>query len=683
MKGSGVLSYVSSMIDGVHYAIGVNAATLSGAVDIVVVPSPDGSTWRSTPFHVRFGKMQIIRASGTEVSVTVNDVVSPLRMKLGHAGEAFFLEQEPAAALVPAFSRPPEAVMSVPVFASAAARPPAVLTQSTPGLSLEEVLGEAKDKDEDEAPPVVPRRSTSESLLGTKDAPLATTVPGEEPAAIEWSWGQLPRVSPGSKKDSPRSEPSTPKQQPVAKTDKWTQLGASVSRLFGGGEMSSGQEIQISLCASLLEKVDEDDVETAQKTFEAKRVDFAAFNAQPTLLSSPELVVKIGNSLFPWSVAGPFLCSFVFFRKGLDSSVLSALETRNPMLSPHPRRPHEEASVAPPKQTIPEPIQTKSSSWFRYKSWLWSEKKPEAAHAHPEVTEEDSNSYYYEDEEEKATPSPAHLPPVIVTPVAHGQSAAAVVSSQGMVVVKSLVPTSDQLKSLGLKRGANKVVFSVQTGLRGVQTLSCQLFLWDANAPIVISDVDGTITRSDVPGMFLPYVGKDWSQKGVTDLFSRIQANGYNLLYLTARSMGQANSTRGFISTLTQGSSRLPNGPVFMTPDRLIHAFSREVVERRPEEFKIQCLESLKALYPPEFNPFSAGFGNRPSDVNSYLAVGIPELRIFVINPLGTVTTANITYRKTYTDLSALANDMFPAKRDDTAYNDALYWSLPIDSTGL
>ena len=126
---------------------------------------------------------------------------------------------------------------------------------------------------------------------------------------------------------------------------------------------------------------------------------------------------------------------------------------------------------------------------------------------------------------------------------------------------------------------------------------------------------------------------KDWSQKGVTDLFTSIKNNGYNVLYLTARSIGQANSTRGFISnflcvlnvhnfftcflqgTLMQGSSRLPNGPVFMSPDRLIHALSREVVERKPEEFKISCLESLKSLYSPDFNPFIAGLLNQKACV--------------------------------------------------------------------
>ena len=77
-----MMKYMSDVLDGVHMAMGVNAATLSGAVDIVVVRSPSGDL-ECTPFHIRFGKMQIIRATGTDVSIAVNGEVVPLKMKLG------------------------------------------------------------------------------------------------------------------------------------------------------------------------------------------------------------------------------------------------------------------------------------------------------------------------------------------------------------------------------------------------------------------------------------------------------------------------------------------------------------------------------------------------------------------------------------------------------------------------
>lgn len=38
----------------------VNAAYLTGAVDIIVVKQRDGSL-KSTPFHVRFGKLGVLR----------------------------------------------------------------------------------------------------------------------------------------------------------------------------------------------------------------------------------------------------------------------------------------------------------------------------------------------------------------------------------------------------------------------------------------------------------------------------------------------------------------------------------------------------------------------------------------------------------------------------------------------
>jgi phosphatidate phosphatase LPIN len=45
------------------------------------------------------------------------------------------------------------------------------------------------------------------------------------------------------------------------------------------------------------------------------------------------------------------------------------------------------------------------------------------------------------------------------------------------------------------------------------------IFLWHWTDKIVISDVDGTITRSDVLGHVLPQIGKDWSHAGTVDLF--------------------------------------------------------------------------------------------------------------------------------------------------------------------
>lgn len=107
--------------------------------------------------------------------------------------------------------------------------------------------------------------------------------------------------------------------------------------------------------------------------------------------------------------------------------------------------------------------------------------------------------------------------------------------------------------------------------------------MWQHNDKIVISDIDGTITRSDVMGQVMPIFGKDWTHKGVTRFFTNIAKNGYRMAYLTARAIGQSEQTRKFILKVQQGQETLPLGPVIMSPDRLIPALKREVIHRKPQ----------------------------------------------------------------------------------------------------
>ena len=47
----------------------INGATLTGAIDVVVVEQEDG-TYKSSPFHVRFGKLGVLKAKEKIVSTT-------------------------------------------------------------------------------------------------------------------------------------------------------------------------------------------------------------------------------------------------------------------------------------------------------------------------------------------------------------------------------------------------------------------------------------------------------------------------------------------------------------------------------------------------------------------------------------------------------------------------------------
>ena len=53
----------------------------------------------------------------------------------------------------------------------------------------------------------------------------------------------------------------------------------------------------------------------------------------------------------------------------------------------------------------------------------------------------------------------------------------------------------------------------------------------------MISDIDGTITKSDALGHILTFVGKDWSHAGVAGLFKSVVDNGYKMLYRPTTSL--------------------------------------------------------------------------------------------------------------------------------------------------
>ncbi|PNX66064.1 phosphatidate phosphatase LPIN5, partial [Trifolium pratense] len=69
----------------------------------------------------------------------------------------------------------------------------------------------------------------------------------------------------------------------------------------------------------------------------------------------------------------------------------------------------------------------------------------------------------------------------------------------------------------------------------------------------------------------------------------------------------------------------------------------------------------IRALFPPDYNPFYAGFGNRDTDEISYLKVGIAKGKIFIINPKGEISVnRSCLDTKSYTSLHALVHGMFP-----------------------
>ena len=243
----------------------------------------------------------------------------------------------------------------------------------------------------------------------------------------------------------------------------------------------------------------------------------------------------------------------------------------------------------------------------------------------------------------------------------------------------SLYLNSDELKSLNLKPGKNEALFKIG----GIdEQLEASIYLWEDDDKIVISDIDGTITKSDVWGLISGYIGTDWTHKGVAPLFSKIADNGYKIVYLSARSLGQSFNTKEYLEGVEQENLKLPEGPVILNPAGVMGALIQEVVIKKPDEFKIGALQTVKDLFSSFLrkNVFVAGFGNKLTDVVAYNALEIPKNRIYTINTHGQIVSE---YSKsligTYSTINDFVDTIFPSitnKNEQSIFkfNDFNYW---------
>jgi len=410
-------------------------------------------------------------------------------------------------------------------------------------------------------------------------------------------------------------------------------------------------DLSASLCGGL------DDSSITPDQFEAHLLSHQEFLARTTsgsgtggILSDPNLVIRVHEKYMNWEKAAPILLSILLYKQPLPSDVVDKILKDcldvNINISPEDIEKKKREDKA-----------RKTSSW-----WWWGAAnrndspaaviKPEDIKTEVEDVEVEVIAAQHE--------TAGHLEDI--STIDNSTIIEEDPLNVGRKFRKSLRLTSAQIEELNLNEGVNEVQFSVTTAFQGTTRAKCHIFLWRHTDKLIISDIDGTITKSDVLGHILPVIGKDWAHSGVADLYSNIHDNGYKIMYLSARAIGQSSSTKEYLQSVKQGDICLPDGPVFLNPDSLIYAFKREVIDRNPEEFKIRCLKDIQSLFGHcETNPFFAGYGNRPNDAYAYRAVGIPVSRIFTINPAGKLKhelTQNFT--SSYIEQDSMVDLMFP-----------------------
>ncbi|XP_004935829.3 phosphatidate phosphatase LPIN1 isoform X5 [Gallus gallus] len=457
---------------------------------------------------------------------------------------------------------------------------------------------------------------------------------------------------------------------------------------FGSSGADSGVEstsdgtrdlpsIAISLCGGLT-----DNKEITKEEFLEHAVTYQQFVDNPAIIDDPNLVVKIGNKYYNWTTAGPLLLAMQAFQKPLPKATVESIM----------------------RDKMPKKGGRWWFSWRGRNSTIKEETKAEQGMSGSRLKGEDSSQMTMANRKFRSL----SLPRLIFTrnrikdessssdedPRAAKQNLGSLQANSshlsllsGVSYKKTLRLTSDQLKSLKLKNGPNDVTFSVTTQYQGTCRCEGTIYLWNWDDKVIISDIDGTITRSDTLGHILPTLGKDWTHQGIAKLYHKVSQNGYKFLYCSARAIGMADMTRGYLHWVNERGTVLPQGPVLLSPSSLFSALHREVIEKKPEKFKVQCLTDIKNLFYPNTEPFYAAFGNRPADVYSYKQVGVSLNRIFTVNPKGELIQEHAkTNISSYVRLCEVVDHIFPLlKRSHSSdfpcsdtYSQFTYWREPL-----
>ncbi|EGG18194.1 hypothetical protein DFA_03681 [Cavenderia fasciculata] len=293
--------------------------------------------------------------------------------------------------------------------------------------------------------------------------------------------------------------------------------------------------VKLSLCGHLIldRSLQSDWPEEREKFFNEHIVTFEQLCNDAGIFKNPHLVAKIGVEFYPWSVAGHIIMTQIVFNRSLPKESIECLVTKD----------KDERQITKP---------TTAGSKQSWKSWLSWKSTTTSATQQPGIV---VSGAVVDTNNKIPTTAGTTSPPIgSINPTTNTDVIVTQKGSSGYIK-KSLRPTSDQLKALGLQKGANRITFVVSSTLQGTREVSASVYFWDNTSKIVISDIDGTITKSDALGQVLPLIGKDWSHLGVAELYSNIKENGYNIMYLTSRAIGQAGLTRTYISSVKQSSS--------------------------------------------------------------------------------------------------------------------------------
>uniref|UniRef100_A0A3B5AWW1 Phosphatidate phosphatase LPIN2-like n=1 Tax=Stegastes partitus TaxID=144197 RepID=A0A3B5AWW1_9TELE len=579
---------------------GLNPATLTGGIDVIVVRQPDGS-FQCSPFHVRFGKLGVLRSKEKIVDIEINGEAVDLHMKLGDNGEAFFVEQNEN--------------MEVP-----------------PYLCTSPILLEGPEEMEEttEGSAIIARRKKRRRKRIRSDTHL-------------------------------RDDASSSSDERERERDCERETDHAHSEIY----------------YSLSEEPNEELVSTQTRDThphsdgEPSPSENSVFYSRPSSpKSDSELLVKSQESSGPqiqWNWGGfPTLCQPEKSPVELQCICHSG--------SSHFRTIERQDSF----DMGYEPV----ISCGRVGS-VTVEKKSHIAHSTPSDLFKSCASSINMD----STPALEST-----TEQEENRDLLSHSASNG-----TDSPTSKE-NAVSVEHVNNSFACNYQTlpnSLDSFDFIIISLYEVYFHIPSLCFNKYSlpVSCRSDALGHILPQFGKDWTHKGIAKLYHKIHQNGYKFLYCSARAIGMAAITKDYLQWVNDKGIVLPKGPVLLAPSSLFSALHREVIEKKPEVFKIACLGDIRDLFNPQRQPFYAAFGNRTNDAYAYKQVGVPETKIFTVNPKGELIQEKTKGNKSsYCHLGELVEHFFPVLSvegstslalDCPDYSSFSYWKEPLPEVDL
>ena len=468
----------------------INPATLSGAIDVIVVEQDDGSL-SCSPFHVRFGKFSLLRPYEKKVEFKVNNVKQNHAMKLGEGGEAFFV--------FATSEEIPESLQTSPII-SPATSPQSLLTRDTvspPTLQEPDFLDLTTDGANDSRAGAAVHKRPTMSGDRRAQSDYGMVVANITDDNVLTRPGKFSPLS-----TPPNSEDNRP----------WTgnlvgsQIISQFKRSASAGVLPPLVRAQSGIHESLRRlPIDGYDSELYSKAALATSMPTDRSNSPPPPpLSSNEAVnraislsKKLSGSNIPTHVtdSGDLMLDMTGYKSSEDEALRAEVIARK-ILAEELEGNYDIGALIGADE--------------RGNLWIYSSEEAKEAAARKcgdrglaiaGIHSGAASDPGYHSDEDNLTTSDQFLnkhqrtksdvdPTGLATPPTTPPADVLSGGDPNRNYAKTLRLTSDQLKALSLKPGANTMSFSVNRA-----TCQAYMWYWTYNVPIVISDIDGTITK--------------------------------------------------------------------------------------------------------------------------------------------------------------------------------------------